>query len=69
MPRSGEDSLAHNGVLFLPKLPEFPRNVLDFCDSCSKAKPFRLVRCHVADPSRTFHAHCGDESVPLRLPQ
>ncbi len=55
-PRPGEVSLAHNGVLFLDELPEFPRNVLEQLRQPLEEGMVTLARSQatLSFPSRTI---------------
>ncbi len=55
-PRPGEVSLAHNGILFLDELPEFPRNVLEQLRQPLEEGMVTLARSQatLSFPSRTL---------------
>ena len=66
IPRPGEVSLAHNGVLFLDELPEFRRNVLEVMRQPLEDRQVTISRAaaSLTYPCK-FHARCCNESLSL----
>jgi magnesium chelatase family protein len=70
IPRPGEVSLSHNGVLFLNELPEFPRNVLEVMRQPLEDGTVRIARAagSLTFPVRFLHSR-RNEPVSLWLLQ
>ena len=69
IPKPGEVSLTHNGILFLDELPEFKRNVLEVLRQPLEDESVTISR---ALTSITYPASimliCAHEPLPLRVP-
>ena len=68
IPRPGEVSLAHHGILFLDELPEFSRYVLEMLRQPLEGGEVTVARVHgsIKFPAQ-FHARRGDEPNRQRL--
>jgi magnesium chelatase family protein len=70
IPRPGEVSMAHNGVLFLDELPEFPRNVLEVMRQPLEERRVTIARAQMTlSFPASFILVARLESMSVRLRQ
>ncbi len=62
LPKPGEISLAHHGVLFLDELPEFSRSVLDSLREPLESRKLAFLEQKQSLLSCQFPANCGPKS-------
>ena len=69
VPRPGEVSLAHRGVLFFDELPEYSRDILEALRQPLEDRVVTVTRVAATPPTLRFHVRSLGQSMPLRLSQ
>src|SRR6266481_2529233 len=69
IPRPGEVSMAHNGILFLDELPEFPRNVLEVLRQPLEDRRVTIARAQMTLTFPASFVVIAAMTLPVRIRQ